>query len=140
MNMSIGGAKIALVEHRNSGMECEAYPSRLAMVLAVINNGALGGGIGYGGDAHKAALSQVRQQVEETLQNIAAREKREAEIDAARAPWIAAATARYIEAGRLDEDEAREAARTLFSLYVSDGDGMPDAAQAADDDMSTWQG
>ena len=41
MSMSIGGATVALVESKWSGMNCEAYPSRLALVLAVIDNGGI---------------------------------------------------------------------------------------------------
>jgi hypothetical protein len=137
--MSIGGAKVALIDSSRNGMLVEAYPTRLAMVLAVLNNGAIGGIGGYGSDGHKAALNEVAERITIMLDVIAAREKRDAEIEAMRGPWIAAAAARYVEAGELDADEAKSAAASLFSLYANDGDGgLPDAAQAASEDMSTW--
>lgn len=139
MTMSIGGANVALVESRHSGMWCEAHPTRLALVLALIDNGALGvDGLGYGSDAHKAALAKVAEQVAQTQARIAEREKRDAYLEFVRDPWIKQAAARYMERG-LDEDEAREAATSLFGLIATEGDGeMQDATNAADEDMATW--
>ena len=115
MSMSIGGATVALVESRHGGMYCEAHPTRLALVLALIDNGALSMDASYyGSDGHKAALTQVQQQVEKTLRHIAEREQRDAYIEFVRDPWIKQAAARYVERGDLDEDEARKAA--VFSL------------------------
>ncbi len=141
MSMSIGGAKVALVEQSfTGGMQFDAFPTRLAMVLAVIDNGALSVDASYyGSDGHKAALAQVQQQIEKTLQQIAAQEKRDAYIEFVREPWIKQAAARYVERGELDQDDARKAAASLFGLIANDGDGqMPDATEAADEDISTW--
>lgn len=140
MSMSIGGASVALVESRHSGMYCEVYPTKLALVLALIGNGALGVDAScYGSDGHKAALAKVQQQVETTLRQIAVREMRDAYIEYVREPWLKQAAARYVERNALDDDEARKAAASLFGLIANDHDGeMPDAAQAADEDMATW--
>jgi hypothetical protein len=75
-SMSVGGATVALVES-GGGMQVEAFNTRLEMVLAVIDNGAIGrpgGGFGYGSDGHKAALDAVEKQVERTRASIAAQE------------------------------------------------------------------
>jgi hypothetical protein len=137
--MIIGGAAIALVESRHNSMHCEAYPSRLAMVLDVLNNGALGGGIGHGCDEHKAALAQVATHIATVQAQIEQRERRDAEIDAAREPWIAKATAYYVETGTMETDDAKRAASSLFSMYVHDSDGaLPDPELAAAEDMASW--
>ena len=53
-----------LVESKHSGMNCEAYPSRLALVLAVIDNGGISlADSYYGSDGHKAALDAVEQKI-----------------------------------------------------------------------------
>ena len=75
--MIIGGARVAMVESRQGSMHCEAYPSRLALVLDVINNGAIGGGCGYGCDEHKAALAEVERQIADTRARIARQDERE---------------------------------------------------------------
>ena len=141
MSMSIGGATVALVESKYSGMNCEAYPSRLALVLAVIDNGGISlADSYYGSDGHKAALDAVEQKIKEARENSAAREKRDAYIEFVREPWLKQAAARYVERGDLDEDGARKAAASLFGLIANDGDGeMPDATEAADEDMATWR-
>lgn len=139
MSMSVGGATVALVESRHGGMNCEAYPSRLALVLAVIDNGGISlADSYYGGDGHKAALAAIAKQVADVQAKIAEREKHDAYIEQVRDPWIEKASARYVERG-LDADEAKSAASSLFGLIANDNDGeMPDATQAADEDMATW--
>lgn len=140
MSMSIGGATVAMVENRHGGMYCEAHPNRLALVLALIDSGAIGLADSYhGSDAHKSALDAIEQRIRSVREGIAEREKRDAYIEFVREPWIKQAAARYVERGELDEDEARRAAASLFDLIANDGDGeMLDAAQAADEDMATW--
>lgn len=139
MSMIIGGATVALVESRHGGMNCEAYPSRLALVLAVIDNGGISLADSYhGSDGHKAALEEIAQKVAEVRSKISAREEWDAQIEQARESWMQAATARYMDAGGLDQDEAVSAASSLFALIVNAGDGLPDAAEAADEDMATW--
>lgn len=74
MSMHIGGATVAVIHSDRGSMDCEAYPSKLAAVLKIINNGGLGhalGGIGYGSDEHQAALVQVEQQIAATRASIA---------------------------------------------------------------------
>lgn len=74
MSMHIGGATVAVIHSDRGSMDCEAYPSKLAAVLKIINNGGLGhalGGIGYGSDGHQAALVQVEQQIAATRASIA---------------------------------------------------------------------
>jgi len=139
MSMNIGGATVALVEHKYSGMNCEAYPSRLALVLAVIDNGGISlADSYYGSDGHKAALTAIARQVADVQAKIAAREEADAHIEKVRDPWISAAAARYVEAGQLEEDEAKSAASSLFALCVNEDDGLPEPATAADEDMATW--
>ncbi len=140
MSMSIGGASVALVESRHGGMNCEAYPSRLALVLAVIDNGGISlADSYYGSYGHKAALDAVEKKIKAARENIAEREKPDAYLEFVREPWIKQASARYVERGQLDDDEARSAAASLFHLIAYDNDGeMPDATQAADEDMATW--
>ena len=82
MGMSVGGAHVAVIESGFNCMRCEAYPSKLAAVLAMMNNGSLGaGGGGYGSAAHKAALDAVEKQLAETRAIIAEQDAREAEYD-----------------------------------------------------------
>lgn len=50
---------IAVVENCGRGMRVETYQSPLAMVLSVMDHGALGGGDAYGCDKHKAALNTI---------------------------------------------------------------------------------
>lgn len=78
--MSIGGASVAVVEHRHNAMHCEAFKGRLEAVLQMIDRGDLGGGMGYGCDEHKAALHIVERQIAATRARIA---EMEAEDDAA---------------------------------------------------------
>lgn len=137
MTMIIGGAHIALVDSRHGSMQCEAYPSRLAMVLAVLNNGALGDG-GHGSEAHKAALATVAQHIVDLLARIEQRQRRDAEIDAARDAWTAQAAARYVEEGQLCEEAAASAAASLFALYANGEGDLPDPAVAAHEDIDTW--
>lgn len=139
MNMIIGGATVALVESKRGGMDCGAYPSRMAMVLEVLNNGAIGGDGGWGSDGHKAALAEVAERIAAIQASIVAQEKRDAYIESVREPWIKQAAARYVERGGFDEHEARNTAASLFSLIANDGSGeMPDAVESADEDMKTW--
>lgn len=77
MSMVIGGASVALVESRGGSMQCEAYPSRLALVLALMDSGSLGGGCGYGCDEHKAALDAVERQLAGTRARIARQDEYE---------------------------------------------------------------
>ncbi len=74
--ISVGPAKIVLVEsdHRNR-MDAYVYKDRLTAVLAIIDNGGLGGEGGYGCEAHKAALDQVENQIKETRKSIAEMER-----------------------------------------------------------------
>lgn len=79
MSMIVGGATVALVESKHGGMNCEAYPSRLAMVLAVIDNGGISLADSYYGSAgHKAALDAVEQKIAEARQRIARQDERDA--------------------------------------------------------------
>ena len=80
-SMTIGGATVAVVEHKRNAMHCEAFPSKLAAVLRMIDFGDLGGGIAYGGDEHKAALVEVEKQIAATRARIAEMEAEDAAAD-----------------------------------------------------------
>lgn len=80
--MSSGGTTIALVEYKLGGVRCEAFESRLQMVLASIDTGDLGGGFGYGSEEHKAALAELEKQIDETRAKIALEDEREALVAA----------------------------------------------------------
>lgn len=134
MSMIIGGATVAVIEFRGDSSVCDAYPNRLAAVLAMINNGSLGGSFSYGGYDHKAALAKVDQQLAATRASIARMEA----IAATAEGWIALASARYTEAGGLTREEADHAATSLHALYCGGAQDLPEPAEAADDDMTTW--
>lgn len=79
MSMHIGNATVAVIQSSRSGMNCEAFPNKLAAVLRMIDFGDLGpGGNGYGCDEHKAALLEVEKQIAETRKTIAEMEARDA--------------------------------------------------------------
>lgn len=79
MMMIVGGASIALVEHKHGGMEVDTFKTRLEMVCRVIDNGAVSlSDDGYGGAGHKLALDAVEKQIAETRVKIAEDERREA--------------------------------------------------------------
>jgi hypothetical protein len=141
-SMSIGDATVALVESRLGGMNFSAYPSRLAMVLAVIDNGALSLEPScFGSDGHKAALEEVQRHVTKTLTTIAQRERRAVYIEKVREHWVEKAATRYTEREGIDPEKARENAVSLLSIVaaeIDDDDSLPDAAEAADEDMDTW--
>ncbi len=67
------------------GLEIDTHADELQCVLYLLNNGALGRGIkdmsdgGWGGDAHKAALVKVGEQLRKVAADIAEADKREAE-------------------------------------------------------------
>ncbi len=83
MSMNIGGATVALVESRHGGMYCEAHPSRLALVLALIDNGAIGLADSFhGSDAHVAALDAIEAKLESVRAKIRADREHEARIAA----------------------------------------------------------
>jgi hypothetical protein len=83
MTTIVCGATVALVESRSTSMKCSAYPSRLAMVLDVLDNGAIGGPNGYyGSDDHKAALDAVEKQIAATRARISHQEACEAKLAA----------------------------------------------------------
>lgn len=139
MSMSIGGATVALVEHRHGGMICEAYPTRLALVFDLVDNGALGGGGFHGDDAHKAALKLMAEHIVFIQAKIAEREERDAYIGRVRDGWLSKAVAQYVEHHGLDAAEARCAADSLFNLVMGEvGGELPDPAQAVDEDVATW--
>jgi hypothetical protein len=77
-SMHIGGATVTVVHAKRGGMNCEAFPTKLAAVLRMIDFGDLGGGIGYGGDEHKAALVEVEKQIAKTRACIAEMEAADA--------------------------------------------------------------
>jgi hypothetical protein len=78
---------IALVEARpGGGMDIETYKSELDCVLAVINNGRLGKAvdpraIGWGSDAHDAAVKHVIEHAQRVAEEIAAQQLRDVEIE-----------------------------------------------------------
>lgn len=83
MSMIIGNATVTVVHARRGGMECNAYPTKLAAVLAMIDNGGLSGASDYyGSDGHKAALAEVEAQLAKTRTSISEMEKREARLEA----------------------------------------------------------
>ena len=68
----VGSTKVMIVENQGGrAMSAEAYSDRLQAVLAIINNGAIGGGIGYGCDEHKSALDEIEKQIEQTRSRFA---------------------------------------------------------------------
>lgn len=82
MSMHIGNATIAVVQSKHSGMNCDAYPTKLAAVLAMIDNGSLGGDSGgYGSADHKAALVAVEKQIADTRACIAEQDARDANFE-----------------------------------------------------------
>lgn len=63
--------KVMVVENEGKSMTADGYTNRLDAVCCMINNGALGGGVGgYGCDDHKAALDAVEKQIAETRKTI----------------------------------------------------------------------
>lgn len=70
MKIEVGSAKVMLVENKGRGMSAESYANRLDAVLNMINNGSIGGGIGYGCDEHKDALVQIEEKIKEVRNNI----------------------------------------------------------------------
>lgn len=79
--MSMGNCNIMIVERERNGMTCEAYKNRLDAVLNLINNGAIGGGIGYGCEEHKSALAAIENQISDTRASIAEMEVHEHAAD-----------------------------------------------------------
>jgi hypothetical protein len=77
MTMITGGATLTIVESRFGAMQCESYKDRLAAVLSIVDNGAFGGGVGYGCNEHKAALVRLEQQIAATRATIAENEAQE---------------------------------------------------------------
>lgn len=65
MSMSTGPAKVALVEFDGRAVRADAFEDRLAMVLGVIDNGAIAREkiSYYGSDAHLAALQEIEKQI-----------------------------------------------------------------------------
>lgn len=59
MGLIHGGAKIAFVEYRAGALHVETYESRLALILAMMDNGAIGGGVSYGDNKHLGALQAI---------------------------------------------------------------------------------
>ena len=68
--MVLGSCKIMIVEPTGKGMKTEGHAHRLDAVLAMIDNGSLGGGICYGCPEHIAALSVIEEQISNTRENI----------------------------------------------------------------------
>lgn len=81
-------ARIALFEARpGGGMDIDTYKSELDCVLSVINNGRLGRGIdpnsiGWGSDAHAAAVKHVIEHAQRVLEEIAAQQLADAASEA----------------------------------------------------------
>ena len=73
--------KVMLVERDNSGMSATAYKDRMEAVLGMIDNGSLGGGVGYGCDEHKAALDTIERHIAMTRQHILEQEAQEKNHD-----------------------------------------------------------
>lgn len=67
----VGPASVAVIftEHRGS-MSCTIHKDKLDAVLNMIDNGSLGGGVGYGCKEHIAALAEVQRQINDTLATI----------------------------------------------------------------------
>lgn len=66
-----------------NGLDIDTYASELDCVLHLLNNGALGRGvdpraIGWGSEAHKAALAKVGITLKSVLKDIGEQDKREA--------------------------------------------------------------
>ena len=75
--MVISPSKLMIVERTIRGMSAEAYESRLEAVIAMIDNGAIGGGVGYGCAEHLDALNEVEKQVKRTRKWIGRQSKSE---------------------------------------------------------------
>jgi len=76
-SVQVGPASVALIEKHDGAhaMGAEFFTSRLAMILDLIDNGAIGRpDIGYGSDGHKAALSAIEKKIAQVRANIARRE------------------------------------------------------------------
>ncbi|MEW8508892.1 MAG: hypothetical protein AB2598_19555 [Candidatus Thiodiazotropha sp.] len=80
-SIDISPASVMVVERRRNGMSAAAFEDRLSAVLEMIDNGAIGGGLGYGCDEHKAALIEVEKQIARTRERISEMEAEEAEND-----------------------------------------------------------
>lgn len=64
--------QLALVDATGSGLEVETFDSRLEMVKAIMDNGALGGGGGYGDKKHQAALDEIAKWIPQVRRKIKA--------------------------------------------------------------------
>jgi hypothetical protein len=76
MSMGVGGASVVLVEFRHGGVETDAFKSRLGLVQAVIDNGAIGGSY-HGSDEHLAALDAIEAHIRKVREFIADERARE---------------------------------------------------------------
>jgi len=65
---------IAVIKNRGKSMEAAVYMDELSAVKAMINNGSLGTGDGYGGSSHKKALDDLDVFLREVRANIAEQE------------------------------------------------------------------
>lgn len=87
--MVVGPRSIALVELRRGAVECNAFKTRLELVLQVMNNSAIGVGlglpsieeIGYGSNGHLKALDAIEEQLRATRAAIAEQNAKEAAAD-----------------------------------------------------------
>jgi hypothetical protein len=61
MSMTIGGARVALIESRNGSMEMGGFPDRLSLILCLIDSG--GFDLSYGDEKHIAALARIESEI-----------------------------------------------------------------------------
>lgn len=71
MGTICSGGHIAVVKSKH-GIEVATYRDELEAVLEMIDNGSLGGGIGYGCEEHVVALAAVSNKVEEIRRRLEA--------------------------------------------------------------------
>lgn len=72
----IGFGSVSVTKVLKSGIQVDTYDNELHAVLCMIDNGSLGGGIGWGCKEHKQALQSVESKISEIRKAIEEEEAR----------------------------------------------------------------